>query len=121
MNEFLIKIGFTFMTAWGVMYILNRLQKKKERDAARMFELTLKARGMVDHILPPIPKEDAVTKNYIDPFKTVKTREELDTLESADSFDVPVFEEEPPKRYGKPKKKKTSKRRGKRDSKTKKR
>lgn len=50
-TEFYIKIALTFIAAGGIMFIMNRLQKRKEAEADRVFEWTLKSRGMSSTIL----------------------------------------------------------------------
>lgn len=45
-TEFYIKIACTFIVSIIVFAFMQKVQKRKEEEADRKFELTLKSRGM---------------------------------------------------------------------------
>lgn len=54
MDSFSVKLGITLLFSVGVFILMLRSQKKKQRDADRQFDLTLKARGLKNHIEPDL-------------------------------------------------------------------
>ena len=50
MDDFSVKLGITLLCSVGVFILMLRSQKKKQLAADRQFDLTLKSRGLVNHI-----------------------------------------------------------------------
>jgi hypothetical protein len=103
MNEFYLKLALVFLAAGAVSYIMHRLQKKKEADADRQFQLTLKSYGMSDK-----PMFDPFTKKPFVPKSRSEQRRMNIMNDQPVNANMEVFEKT------KPKKKKKSTKRGKR-------